>query len=106
MNMLELVKKLETYGFECEAGPMSMCTHWTKLVEAIEEISWAPEPRVINYVLEELKDTAEAAAKNGMSDRSYMIAIAAIEWATGRTFTGSWIPALISEPIKRGYNAE
>lgn len=33
--MLELMAKIEAYGFECEAGPLVNCTDWQKLCEEI-----------------------------------------------------------------------
>lgn len=33
--MLELMAKIEAYGFECEVGPLVNCTDWQKLREEI-----------------------------------------------------------------------
>ena len=30
-TLQELISKIESYNFECEAGPLSMCVDWMKL---------------------------------------------------------------------------
>ncbi|KAF0218828.1 MAG: hypothetical protein FD174_2611 [Geobacteraceae bacterium] len=34
-HIIELLKKLESYGFECEAGLLTNCIQWKKLKEEI-----------------------------------------------------------------------
>lgn len=35
-----LLDKLESYGFECEAGPLTMCADWQKLRAALTSRGW------------------------------------------------------------------
>jgi len=35
--MNQLIAKIESYGFECEAGPLSNCVDWQQLQATIEQ---------------------------------------------------------------------
>lgn len=37
-TLIQLIQTLEAYNFECEAGPLSMCVHWTQLKEEAKKL--------------------------------------------------------------------
>lgn len=56
--MSDLIEQIESYGFECEAGPLTMCVDWTNLKAELE----AKDKR-ISGLIEELLNL-EAVAKD------------------------------------------
>ena len=40
---MKTIKKIETYGFECQAGPLVNCQDWLKLKDQHERLIWFGE---------------------------------------------------------------
>lgn len=84
MNLSELLRKIESYGFICEAGPLELCEDWIKLTEAVDKM---PDPNLVDRVIEIFRSDAYRCRMNGGSDQLYQMAIASMEWVTGQEST-------------------
>ena len=52
----ELIMKVESYRFSCEAGPLEKCVNWQELKRSLDELSTArvsltlpPMPKLMDY---------------------------------------------------------
>lgn len=46
VNARTYADRLEQYGFECEAGPLSMCTDWMELRRCLERLAEHVTPQL------------------------------------------------------------
>jgi len=49
--MIDLIKKIEEYNFECESGHLKNCQEWQKLKEGIDELPY-------EFIIEHQSDCA------------------------------------------------
>jgi hypothetical protein len=67
--MKKLMEEIDTYGFECEAGPLFLCVPWMKLKAKI--LAMQDEPHGLPWAKRQQEDTTMDDTMCWNSDKEY-----------------------------------